>query len=312
MTKANRFSSPDSLVLVLAGAVLWGTAGPASQFLYNDTATTPMAVAMLRMTLAAPLLLLIAAKGLRRDFRALRARTPLVLIGGASIALYQVFYFQAVAVSGVTLATLTALCPVPILVAVLARGILGERSTPTPWLGIALASTGTLLLVGAPDTDAHAADLALGAALGLLASLSFAGIALSGRALGDHHPPLAVTATLFTVGGVILLPVLLIQPDGVSAAFRGWPLIAFLVIVPTVLAYGLFYTGVGRTPAALTGVIIVAEPLTASTLGWAMLGETLAPVQLAGALLLCAAMVRAAWQENAPAGRGSQLGGGRD
>lgn len=310
MRNANRFSSPGSLALVFAGAVLWGTAGPASEFLYNGTATTPMAVAMLRMTLAAPLLLLIAAGGLRRDFRSLWARAPLVLIGGASIALYQVFYFQAVAVSGVTLATLTALCPVPVLVAVLARGVLGERSTPIPWLGIVLASTGTLLLVGAPETDAPTADLALGAALGLLASLSFAGIALSGRALGDHHPPLAVTATLFTVGGVILLPVLFVQPQTVGAAFDGWPLIAFLVVVPTVLAYGLFYSGVGRTPAALTGVIIVAEPLTASTLGWALLGETLAPVQLAGAVLLCAAMVRAAWQENerktAP---GTQLGG---
>lgn len=298
MTNGKRPTSPVALALVLAGAVLWGTAGPASQFLYQGTHTSPLAVAMLRLTLAAPLLLLIAAGGLRRDFRALWARAPLVLVGGASIALYQVFYFQAVAVSGVTLATLTALCPIPVLVAVLARGLLGERTRPIPWLGIGLASAGTLLLVGAPETDAPPATLVLGAILGLLASLAFAGIALSGRALGDHHPPLAVTATLFTVGGVILLPVLLIQPGAVGAAFDHAPLIAFLVIVPTVLAYGLFYSGVGRTPAAITGIVIVAEPLTAATLGWAMLGETLTPVQLIGAGLLCAAMVRAAWQEN--------------
>ncbi len=284
-------------VLVLAGAVLWGTAGPASQFLYQGTETTPMAVALLRLILAAPLLLLAAAPALRRHGEQLRARARPVLIGGACIALYQVFYFQAVSVSGVTLATLTALCPVPVLVAILARLVLDERTMPIPWFGIAAASTGTLLLVGTPETESAPAQLILGAALGLTASLAFSGIALTGRALGHGIPPLAVTASLFLVGALALSPTILFIPGAVAAAFDNWPTVAFLVLVPTVLAYGLFYSGVGKTPAAVTGILIVAEPLTAASLGWALFSETLSPLQGAGAALLCIAMVRAALQQ---------------
>ncbi|MFV8833696.1 EamA family transporter [Aquisalimonas sp.] len=282
------------LILVFTGAILWGTAGPASQFLYDGTDTSPMAVALLRIALAAPLLLLVAAPALRRHWRDLRSRLGTVLIGGVCIALYQTFYFQAVAVSGVTLATLTALCPVPVLVAVLARVVLGERDRPIPWLGIIAASAGTLLLVGTPGTSAPASQLAQGAALGLMASLAFSGIALTGRALGESVPPLAVTAAFFTVGAVALSPVILAVPQGIAAAFDSVGMVAFLVLVPTVVAYSLFYGGVGRTPAAVTGVLIVAEPLTAATLGWALFDEGLSTMQITGAALLCVAMVKAA------------------
>lgn len=282
------------LLLVLAGATLWGTAGPASQILYNTTDTSPLAVALLRMALAAPLLVLLAARTGRRLGRGHAPRGGVLLLGGTCIALYQVLYFQAVAVSGVTLATLTALCPVPVLVAILARGLLGERSTPVPWGGILLATAGTLLLVGTPETAAPLAQRTLGAGLGVLASLAFSGIALTGRALGTETPPLAVTARLFVVGALVLAPVLLLEAEAVGAALQAPAPLAFLVVVPTVLAYGLFYSGVGAAPAALTGVLIVAEPLTAAALGWALLGENLGGLQSVGGLLLCAAMVRAA------------------
>ncbi|SEO55067.1 DMT family transporter [Aquisalimonas asiatica] len=294
MTQTRDNTAVVGLLLVFTGAILWGTAGPASQFLYDGTDTSPMAVALLRIALAAPLLLLVAAPALRRHWQDLWSRAGTVLIGGICIALYQTFYFQAVAVSGVTLATLTALCPVPVLVALLARVVLGERERPIPWVGIIAASAGTLLLVGTPETSAPVSQLALGAALGLMASLAFSGIALTGRALGDTVPPLAVTAAFFTVGAVALSPVVLAVPQGLVAAFHSAWMVAFLVLVPTVVAYSLFYSGVGRTPAAITGVLIVAEPLTAATLGWALFDERLSAMQLAGAALLCTAMIKAA------------------
>lgn len=296
MTTHTRATSVTALACVLVGAVLWGTAGPASQFLYDGTDTSPMAVALLRIALATPLLLIIAAPALRDHWRGLWSRAGTVLIGGLCIALYQVFYFQAVAISGVTLATLTALCPVPVLVALLARVILGERDRPIPWLGIIAASAGTLLLVGTPQTSAPITQLAIGAALGLTASVMFSGIALTGRAAGDAIPPLAVTAAFFVVGAVALSPAIVAVPNEIAAAFHGWRMVAFLVLVPTVIAYGLFYGGVGRTPAAITGVLVVAEPLTASTLGWVLFEERLSALQIAGAALLCIAMVRAALQ----------------
>lgn len=292
--RAHDNSAAGGLILVLAGAILWGTVGPASQFLYDGTDTSPMAVALLRIALATPLLLLVAAPALREHWRGLRPKAGTVVLGGLCIALYQTFYFQAVAVSGVTLATLTALCPVPVLVALSARVVLGERNRPIPWVGIIAASAGTLLLVGAPETNAPVSQLALGAALGLMAALAFSGIALTGRALGERVPPLAVTAAFFTVGAVALSPVIVAVPQSIAAAFDSAGMVAFLVLVPTVVAYSLFYRGVGRTPAAVTGVLIVAEPLTAATLGFALFDERLSAMQIAGAALLCAAMVKAA------------------
>ena len=62
----------------------------------------------------------------------------------------------------------------------------------------------------------------------------------------------------------------------------------FLAIVAHVLGQGLIVAGVGRTPAALAGVILLIQPVAAGLVAWPLFGETLTLVQLAGAALVLA------------------------
>src|SRR3954471_7586897 len=92
-----------------------------------------------------------------------------------------------------------------------------------------------------------------------------------------EHAPETVMAGAFGLGAVLLLPVLaldhqvLTQPGGIALAL-------FLGIVPTALAYVLFARGLKRMRAAETATPTLADPLTATLLGVAVLGETFAPL----------------------------------
>jgi DME family drug/metabolite transporter len=70
----------------------------------------------------------------------------------------------------------------------------------------------------------------------------------------------------------------------------GWPLLLYLGLGPTAVAYALFTAGLGRVPATAAGIVSLLEPLTATTLGLLVFGERLGPIGAAGALLLLAAL----------------------
>lgn len=59
-----------------------------------------------------------------------------------------------------------------------------------------------------------------------------------------------------------------------------WPLA--LAIVAHVVGQGLIVAGVGRTRAAVGGLLLLVQPVTAGLIAWALFGEALTQVQLAG------------------------------
>src|SRR5690606_12443343 len=98
----------------------------------------------------------------------------------------------------------------------------------------------------------------------------------------------------FTAGGLVLLPFAALSGGlAVPATPLGWWWLAFLALVPTALAYALYFTGLpaaGATPAALAALL---EPLAAALLAIAVLDERLALWGWLGAALLVLAVVLA-------------------
>ncbi|MGH7350560.1 MAG: EamA family transporter, partial [Candidatus Rokuibacteriota bacterium] len=70
----------------------------------------------------------------------------------------------------------------------------------------------------------------------------------------------------------------------------GWPLLLYLGLGPTAVAYALFTTGLGRVPATAAGIVSLLEPLTATALGLLVFGERLGPIGVIGASLLLASL----------------------
>jgi DME family drug/metabolite transporter len=214
-----------------------------------------------------------------------------MLGAGAAAALYQAAFFQAVASTGVAVGTLTVLGSAPIACGLLARWWIAE-ALPGRWVAAtACAIAGCALLV---LPDASGTVHPIGVALAAIAGACYGIYTVSAkRLLGAGHDPLAVLATSLAVGAVLLAPLLIgaLRP---LLALRGVVLVAWLGIVTTALAYVLFARGLGRVAVATAGTLSLAEPLTAATLGVAVLGERPALIAGAGATLLLTGLIIAA------------------
>ena len=291
------------LLPICLAALSWGTTGATMAILARDAAAGPLLVGWARMAVAAACLVpaAIVAVTVRRlspdrTPRARLAASPWTMrdvagcLGlGAAMAAYQVCYFRAVTLTGLTVTAVLAICSAPLWIALLAALCLGERLSRLVRLALALAVAGTALLVAAPTAPgASASGSLLGPLLGLGAGLSYAAYAVTAKGLLARRPPLAVAAATFSLAALLLLPTAL-APGAGAALGAGWPLFLYLGVGPTAIAYWLFGFGLARVPATVAGIATLLEPLTATALGVLWFGERLGPTGWLGALLLCAA-----------------------
>jgi DME family drug/metabolite transporter len=286
------------LLLIAVAAVSWGTTGATMTLLSREAAASPLLVGWCRLAIAAPFLVLAAAGAARLGARQLPRRPwpspadlPLCAALGLAMAAYQVCFFRAVTLVGVAAAALLAICSAPLVIAVLAALLLGERLTPRVRLSLGTAVAGTaLLVIGPRGLGEIAGHFGLGALLALGAGVSYAVYAVAAKGLLARVTPLAVSAITFTLAAALLAPALLAEPAPARAFAAGWPLLLYLGLGPTAVAYALFTAGLRRVPATAAGIVSLLEPLTATTLGLLVFGERLGPLGVTGALLLLLAL----------------------
>src|SRR6188472_4253088 len=136
MTTGRFTAAPSPLsgpLMLLAASTLWGTVGTAQALAH--VGADPPVVGAARLAVGALALL---AAGLALGGRAglAGAWVPAVrgwtLCAGLATAIYQASFFAAVERAGVALGTLVALASAPVLCALLARSVVGER-LPRGW-----------------------------------------------------------------------------------------------------------------------------------------------------------------------------------
>jgi len=268
--------------------------------LARDTSAGPLLVGFVRMAVAAPCLLL-AARLAAAPWRLAWRRDALACLAlGAFMAAYQVFYFSAVALTGIATTALLAICSSPLMITLLAVLWLGERLTLRVVAALGMGIAGTALLVARPGAIGTVGGGFLpGAALALGAGLAYALYAVGAKASLARIAPLPLAALTFTVAAVALAPTLLGEPRVTAQLAAGWPLFLYLGLVPTALAYSLYTIGLRRTPATVAGIVTLLEPATATALGVGVFGEHLGLGGAFGALLLLGAIALLAVRRDA-------------
>jgi drug/metabolite transporter, DME family len=276
-------NSPVARILVLLAAVCFGTTGTA-QALGPDA--TPLTVGATRIAVGAALLLLVA-----RAAPTAQASWPRRELGvlAAAIALYQLCFFAAVDRTGVAVGTVVALGSAPAIAGVAGR-LLDEEPLTRRWAAAtAMASVGVLLLVlggGGADVDP------LGVVLAVMSGTGYATYAvLAKRLIRLGHAPERVMAASFSLGAVLLVPVLLLGDLSWLGTSGGITMALFLGAIPTALAYVLFARGLKHLTPGETATLTLAEPLTAAALGVLALGERPGTVGVAGAGLVLAGLL---------------------
>jgi drug/metabolite transporter (DMT)-like permease len=213
----------------------------------------------------------------------------LAFLGIAGLALVYAFYFFAIDRIGPGPAlTLEYLAP-GLVMAWLA--IVHRRRLPGQlWAAFALALAGCVLVVQAYDLDALDAA---GVAAAIGAAVSYAIYLAGSERAGRRHPP---AVTIFWAFGFASLFWLVAQPpwtfpfDELGAA-EDVALALGVVVIGTLVPYGLFVAAVRHVPAARAGAVGTLEPALSALFAYLIHDEALAAVQVAGIGIVLVAVI---------------------
>jgi DME family drug/metabolite transporter len=280
-----------SILLVVAAGILFGTAGTAQAL--GPAGTTPIGVGILRIQVGA-LALLVAMPLLVQSPRRLLGlwRTRAMLATAAGAAVYQLAFFAGVSQVGVALGTLVAVGSEPLFAGVL--GWLALRHRPTKgWVAAtAICVVGLVLRSAGSLEGGLGSGSAVGLVLALCAGLCSGGYNVAAKLQLDRGvTALEVPAGSFALGGLLLLPVLVTQPLGWVTEPAGLALVLYLGVATMAIANVLLTRGIhGLTPGPAATLMLV-DPVVATVLGVAVLGEAIAPVAALGVLVVLAGIV---------------------
>ncbi|KJK35142.1 membrane protein [Streptomyces variegatus] len=286
------------LGLALLSALAFGGSGVAAKPLI-EAGLEPLHVVWLRVAGAALVMLPLAVR-----HRALLRRRPGLLAGFGLLAVagVQACYFAALSRIPVGVALLIEYLA-PALVLGWVRFVQKRPVTRAAAVGVVLAVGGLACVVevwSGLGFDALGLLLALGAAC---CQVGYFVLSDQGSDAGDEAPdPLGVIAYGLLVGAAVLTVVA--RPWTMdwsvlqgTASMDGRPvaaviLLAWIVLVATVVAYVTGVIAVRRLSPQVAGVVACLEAVIATVLAWVLLGEHLSAPQIAGgAIVLVGAFI---------------------
>ncbi len=212
-----------------------------------------------------------------------RADLPLIILGGLiGITVYHL----SLARGELTVTAASAsfiIGAVPIFTAILAVTALKERLSLRQWLGIGASFFGIGLI--ALGEGGHL-EIESGALIILLAAASTSVYFIIQKRLLKYYTPLEVTCYAFWAGTVSLLVFL---PDLISELPRAemGPILAvvYLGVFPAALGYVIWNYVFNRTTASVATSFMYLNPIVATVIAWAWLGEIPVPLAIVGGLL---------------------------
>ncbi|MGW7406673.1 EamA family transporter [Streptomyces sp. NPDC054833] len=286
------------LGLALASALAFGGSGVAAKPLI-EAGLDPLHVVWLRVAGAALVMLPLAVR-----HRGLVRRRPALLAGFGLLAVagVQACYFAAISRIPVGVALLVEYLA-PALVLGWVRFVQRRPVTRAAALGVVLAAGGLACVV---EVWSGLGFDALGLLLALCAACCQVGyfvLSDQGSEAGEEAPdPLGVIAYGLLIGALVLTAVA--RPWAMdwsvlsgTARMNGTPvpaaaLLAWIVLVATVIAYVTGVVSVRRLSPQVAGVVACLEAVVATVLAWVLLGEHLsAPQVVGGAVVLVGAFI---------------------
>ena len=268
----------DSLLTALA-PIAWGsTYIVTTELLPPDR---PFTAAVFR-ALPAGLLLVLFGRRLpaRRDWG------RLAVLAALNIGFFQALLFiAAYRLPGGLAAVVGAIQP--LFVMALAWSIDRQRPHGLAAGFALLGVAGMALLLLAPGSSRDPA--------GIIAALAGAGCMAAGTYLArrwrSELPVLSFTGWQLLGGGLMLVPIAWLAdpplPGLTPGQFLGY---AYLSIFGALVAYALWFRGVGRLPPVAVSSLGLLSPVTAVILGWALLGQAVGGLSLLGMVVVLASI----------------------
>jgi drug/metabolite transporter (DMT)-like permease len=224
----------------------------------------------------------------------------LAAFGVCGLAFVQWFYFLAIHRLAIGVALLIQYLA-PLLVAVWTRVVLRRPVRRRIWVALALALGGLALIL---DVGSAGSITTAGVVFSLLAAVTYAFYIL----LADHALPRRDTGSLLAWGfgfaalfwatvapwwsfpGTLVLTHVSLLGNLRHQQAPIWTLLAFMIVAGTIVPFVLLVGALNHLPATRVGIIAMLEPVVATIVAWAWLGEVLGVSELLGGAVVLVAI----------------------
>jgi drug/metabolite transporter (DMT)-like permease len=222
----------------------------------------------------------------------------LAAFGVFGVALVQLFYFLAIHRLEIGVSLLIQYLG-PLFVALFAFFVLREHVRGRIWIALALALGGLTLVVDLW----HGVSLdGLGVLFSLCSAVTFAGYMLLAEHAVGRRDPISLLCFGFLFASIFWA---IVQPwwsfpfdvPGKSVSLLGrlsgvhmplWALMTWMILIGTIIPFFLIVGSMRHITATRAGILAMVEPVVASVVAYAWLGETLNGTTLVGgAVVLC-------------------------
>lgn len=241
----------------------------------------PQAIAFWRFTFAVPVLFLLVLVVNRR----LPAKpNKFIIIAGTCFASQIALWHWSLTMT--TVANSTFIVNIGnICVGLTAWIFLKERPSATWLLAvlIAIAGAAALSLGGGEGGQVDLRGDLLAFAAAILVSCYVVASKVARRSISGIEAIFWLTCVEMLVAAMIVVA---FGEDFLPATLSGLLVPLFLALVVQIGGQGLIITGLGHTPAALAGILIVVQPVVAAAISWQLFNEPLAPLQAGGGFLI--------------------------
>jgi drug/metabolite transporter (DMT)-like permease len=285
-------------LMVAVAAALFAVNGTVSKVVLGSGLSS-LELTQIRSTGAAAgllvFLLLFARSRLRVGRRELAF---LVLFGVTGVAFVQWLYFVAIDHLPVGIALLIQFLA-PLFVALFARFVYHERIRRRIWVALVFCIAGLAVII---EVWSGVAFSTIGITAALAASFALTAYILMAERERRHRDPVSLSFYGFLFAGIFWA---VVQPLwqfpwevlGDTVSLQGnleehtapvWLLVAFVVVVGTMITFSLLTGALRHIPATRASIIATLEPVIATVVAWLWLGETFGAAQLVGGAVVLA------------------------
>lgn len=276
------------ILLVLASAILFATKSIFIKLAYQES-VDPITLLTLRMVFALPFFLVMGVVASHKN-----GVTPLTrrdwgimfLLGFAGYYMASLLDFMGLQYISAGLERLV-LFLYPTMTVLMTAFVLKRPVNRLTWLAIAVSYAGMALVVW-PDVHHAGENLALGMLLVFGGALAYASYLVGSGEIIQRLGANRFTGITLSISSLCcILHFLLANPlSALSVSSRVLGLGITLAIICTVLPATMLTNGIRRIGASRAALIGAVGPVATLYLGYAVLGETLIAMQMAGTVLV--------------------------
>lgn len=279
-TSATPSAIARARLAMIVSASVFGTLGPFVRRIEVASAE----LALYRAVLAAVFLLLFFLVR-RKRLRLREIRKALwLLLSGAAMGFNSMLLFESYKYTSISLATLSYYIA-PVIVTALCPLLFHEKMTRTQVLCFLMSTLGVALIIGSGGLQGGGSDLR-GICFGVSAAVFYAAVILLNKYI-HGVTGLERTFVQLLAAAVVLAPYVGLtsgfHPEVLSAT--GWVNLLIVGFVHTGVTYCIYFSAIRTLPGQESSLLSYLDPIVSVLISVLLLGEPLAPIQIAGMVL---------------------------